>query len=105
MKSISPCCDWCTWDILLGPFNTAARDWCCISDGLENAIKAVVIADNLIAIGADCTAVNIGHKNVKYTAGVSSGSNPALICMQFAFKLTPIVSSVQAPYCPNRIIH
>ena len=34
-----------------------------IADGLDIAIKAMGIADNLIAIGADSTAVNIGHKN------------------------------------------
>ena len=34
-----------------------------IADGLENAIKAMGIAENLVAIGADSTAVNTEHKN------------------------------------------
>jgi len=35
-----------------------------IADGLENAIKAMGIADNLIAIRSGSTAINTGHKNV-----------------------------------------
>jgi len=32
-----------------------------IADGLENAIKAMGIADNLIAIGANSMTANTGH--------------------------------------------
>jgi len=42
---------------------TGAWTGAAIADGLENAMKAMGIADNLIAIGADNKAVNTGHKN------------------------------------------
>jgi len=39
------------------------RTCAAIANGLENVIKAMGIADNLIAIGADSAALNKGHKN------------------------------------------